>query len=671
MSVISRLKARHRAVYKIAQRLIAIGLIALFDVAGASAQLTRNQLQNNINTTITANGHNAITGPILNVQLNNFIPSFGSITDANNWLGANAFPSITLGGNGGSTWPDFGSGVFYYTPLKDRTDVGVQGGLTFRQGSNVLGPPGTYYLDRAAVLRATSPLGLGGVYGTCQSSRASAGNTPAWFSVTGPTTPTSGGSGGTGPATYTGVLFAGGSGNSLQRGDVTVSSGGVATAIAWQPYIASGSGGYVIGDVLTPATPLPSGLPAGISVTVTAVQGSYCFGGAFVATNDSIGNYAHSANGIYVETLRTAGAGNTGALQILTGNGGAIFGETPYPAPAAYNAGLTYNILMTPGGSAGIAPSIYVNPISADIIFSNVPGGHQAMIGEVYVNNCCLDAQTPLRNGSSLTRGMVPIAFAEGHKLAWFDSNGSMGDNSVGYGYIGSYLQGDVANTSVVENISFEAAVKSPPTFAGIYAQGPGFFVTKQEQPYIAVSLDGVNSPMFQVLGNGATAQALYEGAGNTGAGSWVSHYVLTRGAGPGPGTPVVAGDNALLKGWGDDGTKFKPFAQIAIQVAGTVSTGVVPGSIILSTANPSGAMTQAAAITQTQTLISYVAFTYNTIQANTNYSVSTLPTCNSGASGTMAYVTDALTPTYGAALTGGSSTRILALCNGANWTAH
>jgi hypothetical protein len=52
-------------------------------------------------------------------------------------------------------------------------------------------------------------------------------------------------------------------------------------------------------------------------------------------------------------------------------------------------------------------------------------------------------------------------------------------------------------------------------------------------------------------------------------------------------------------------------------------------------------------------------------------YTVSTLPTCNAHAEGTIAYVTDASSPSYNAPLTGGSSNRTLALCNGSAWTAH
>ena len=50
---------------------------------------------------------------------------------------------------------------------------------------------------------------------------------------------------------------------------------------------------------------------------------------------------------------------------------------------------------------------------------------------------------------------------------------------------------------------------------------------------------------------------------------------------------------------------------------------------------------------------------------------VASLPTCNAGAKGSLYIVTDASSPTYGATLTGSSTTIALALCDGTNWKAH
>lgn len=52
-------------------------------------------------------------------------------------------------------------------------------------------------------------------------------------------------------------------------------------------------------------------------------------------------------------------------------------------------------------------------------------------------------------------------------------------------------------------------------------------------------------------------------------------------------------------------------------------------------------------------------------------YTVATLPTCSSSTKGNLYVVSDASSPTYGATLTGGSTTEALALCDGSNWKSH
>ena len=56
---------------------------------------------------------------------------------------------------------------------------------------------------------------------------------------------------------------------------------------------------------------------------------------------------------------------------------------------------------------------------------------------------------------------------------------------------------------------------------------------------------------------------------------------------------------------------------------------------------------------------------------ADPAYTVATLPTCNSAATGLNAYVTDATSPTYNGTLTGGGTVKLPVFCSGAAWTAH
>lgn len=51
-----------------------------------------------------------------------------------------------------------------------------------------------------------------------------------------------------------------------------------------------------------------------------------------------------------------------------------------------------------------------------------------------------------------------------------------------------------------------------------------------------------------------------------------------------------------------------------------------------------------------------------------TEVTVSTLPTCNAGAKGSISAVSDALTPTYLGTLTGGSTTHTPVYCTGTTW---
>ena len=50
---------------------------------------------------------------------------------------------------------------------------------------------------------------------------------------------------------------------------------------------------------------------------------------------------------------------------------------------------------------------------------------------------------------------------------------------------------------------------------------------------------------------------------------------------------------------------------------------------------------------------------------------VAQLPTCNAARKGMLRYVTDATTPTYNAALTGGSNVIVPVHCNGSAWSSH
>jgi hypothetical protein len=52
-------------------------------------------------------------------------------------------------------------------------------------------------------------------------------------------------------------------------------------------------------------------------------------------------------------------------------------------------------------------------------------------------------------------------------------------------------------------------------------------------------------------------------------------------------------------------------------------------------------------------------------------FTVATLPACNASSKALLLVVTDATSPTYNAALTGGGAVVVPVLCNGSAWTSH
>ena len=89
-------------------------------------------------------------------------------------------------------------------------------------------------------------------------------------------------------------------------------------------------------------------------------------------------------------------------------------------------------------------------------------------------------------------------------------------------------------------------------------------------------------------------------------------------------------------------------------------ATAIAPGNVVIvcqgGTAGVAGTCTTAQS-------------TVGAIQVLTGYTVSTLPACT--VAGTSAYVTDALSPTWNGALTGGGSVVVPVFCNGTTWRAN
>lgn len=101
-------------------------------------------------------------------------------------------------------------------------------------------------------------------------------------------------------------------------------------------------------------------------------------------------------------------------------------------------------------------------------------------------------------------------------------------------------------------------------------------------------SLGGGN---LQVAGTSANRLSMYRYSDDTSDPQ--ANFMKSRSATIGSHTAVQSGDGlGLLTFRGSDGTNFNIGAQVQTLVDGTVSTGVVPGKIILSTASSAGVMT-------------------------------------------------------------------------------
>ncbi len=95
------------------------------------------------------------------------------------------------------------------------------------------------------------------------------------------------------------------------------------------------------------------------------------------------------------------------------------------------------------------------------------------------------------------------------------------------------------------------------------------------------------------------------------------------------------------------------------------------PGFLVDYQGNVSAHTVQTPTLEGSGATLSIVSPTISGLMALAAYTVSGLPACNAAATGDLAYVSDALAPTFNATLSGGSSTKTLAFCNGSNWTAH
>jgi hypothetical protein len=155
---------------------------------------------------------------------------------------------------------------------------------------------------------------------------------------------------------------------------------------------------------------------------------------------------------------------------------------------------------------------------------------------------------------------------------------------------------------------------------------------------------------------------SVYITAGDTGAGSSAGHagsISLTAGYGTagtvGNGTITFNGNNATEFG------RFDILGNFGLGTSSPYAKLSVVGTVVATNFH-------ATSTTATSTFAGEVALLKPVKLAS--YTVGTLPTCNTNSQGYVAYVTDALAPTFLVAITGGGAVIVPVFCDGTNWVA-
>lgn len=120
-------------------------------------------------------------------------------------------------------------------------------------------------------------------------------------------------------------------------------------------------------------------------------------------------------------------------------------------------------------------------------------------------------------------------------------------------------------------------------------------------------SVAGAATPLFEIVNNSATqginAEGIFSYQNATGDAAGL-YLVKSKSSTLGTQAAVAAGDSLGLVDFdGSDGTAFQTASRITGGADGTVSSGVVPGNIVLSTANASGVLTEGVRLDSTQIL--------------------------------------------------------------------
>lgn len=131
----------------------------------------------------------------------------------------------------------------------------------------------------------------------------------------------------------------------------------------------------------------------------------------------------------------------------------------------------------------------------------------------------------------------------------------------------------------------------------------------------------------------------------------------------------LTATPNVLVLG----GTEASSFQVLNGGIYLSTGNGIqVNDNVLLSADSGANAyLASASSFTNVNVGNGTATITHNGATVLKSFTVGSLPSCTSSLSNALVTVSDAASPTYNGALTGGGTAHVLALCNGTSWTSH
>lgn len=671
--------------------------LALAFAGPANAQtLTRNQVQTYVNNNIKANGVGAISGPITNSAFSQIIQNFGVLNDSNIWDGLNYFINN----------PQFSacSGIVIGSTLAPISCVSslpatylpaLTGDVTTSAGSAVTTiSAGVVTSAKMANGAAGTNIGIVSLrqYGAlCDGSTIETTKIQNWLNAAEPgialvapegvcvfdkplTVPFANRFTIAGQGQQTTIFRYVGAATNVDL--LTISDtghGGLAAAILRDFRIDSTTtmtGGFALhanamfdSQILNVA--LDSVNSSGIPSTYGKLCGGFWIDGA--GGVDMLNPVAFSAQSCGDGVRVNSAQGGSAELRILGGDiGGTFVGGT--------SVGFANGFHMA-GGFGGFRcdqTNVHNNSGYGLLVDNSVTAVENREFDEGVT--CAFDTNVAggvYVNDTLASGGTIDLAGWEASTLAghgvvihsWANGDVEIRGNKI-YNNCGSGLVIDDASASVnfspatTVNNNGNSALAVCTAWKGTHA-GHGYGI--EASTNLTKTVGFVNAA-GNALGpfNNATGMTQWQNFGsstatNTSLGNPAGNFALMLDAASAHDAQVILRDNGTSK-WSMTNSNFGSADQFGL----------------LDIANSATAWLQVT--TGGNSTIGESSTNVHTIQGLVKlqvFTVGTLPTCDAGSVGEIAYVSDANAPTYGANIASGGTVKTLVFCTGANWTAH